>query len=224
MGQYHDLTFPNENPEYRAARDALLGEEIALRRQAEKVTALRRALPLGGALKQDYVFQNLSGADVTLSELFSSKSPNLLIYGFMYKPGGDACPVCTSLLDGLNGSAPHIKQNLNFAVVAKAPVAELNAWADSRNWSNLTLLSSGQTTYGLDYKHEDHEERQLMMMNVFRKSDGGIFHSWGYEIKNTLKSDEVNSRQRDQIWPFWCIYDLTLDERPGDWFPAYSYD
>ncbi len=180
MGQYHNLTFPNESSDYRVARDALLTEEIELRRQAEKVSSLRRALPLGGALKEDYVFQNLSGEDVKLSDLFCGKSPNLLIYGFMYKPGGDACPVCTSLLDGLNGSAPHIKQNLNFAVIAKASVEELKSWANARNWSNLTLLSSGQTTYNLDYHAENDEERQLMMMNVFRKTDAGIFHSLAY--------------------------------------------
>ena len=40
MGQYHDLTFPNENSDYRTARDALFTEEIELRRQAEKVSAL----------------------------------------------------------------------------------------------------------------------------------------------------------------------------------------
>ena len=142
----------------------------------------------------------------------------------MYKPGGDACPVCTYLLDSLNGSAPHIRQNLNFAVIGKASVEELKAWADSRNWSNLTILSSGQTSYNLDYHAEDEEERQLMMMNVFRKSDGGIFHSWAYEFKYAPMGDEHNPRQRDQIWPLWMIYDLTLDERPGDWLPAYSYD
>ena len=125
MGRYHDQTFPNENSDYRAARDALLTEELELRRQAEKVSAMRRALPLGGALKEDYVFQDLSGEAIRLSELFSPKSSDLLIYSFMYKPGGEACPVCTSLLDGLNGSGPHIKQNLNFAVVGKASVGEL---------------------------------------------------------------------------------------------------
>ena len=129
MGRYHDQTFPNENSDYRAARDALLTEELELRRQAEKVSAMRRALPLGGALKEDYVFQDLSGEAIRLSELFSPKSSDLLIYSFMYKPGGEACPVCTSLLDGLNGSGPHIKQNLNF-VIAEQPVesAERGRW------------------------------------------------------------------------------------------------
>jgi predicted dithiol-disulfide oxidoreductase (DUF899 family) len=224
MGQYHDLKYPNESSDYRAARDDLLTEEIELRRQAAKVSDLQRALPLGGALKENYVFQNLSGENMKLSELFSDKSPNLLIYGFMYKPGGDACPVCTSLLDGLNGSAPHIKQNLNFAVVAKASVEELKAWVNARNWSNLIVLSSGQCTYNLDYHAEDDEERQLMMMNVFRKTDDGIFHSLGYEIKTAPRGDEQDPRQRDQIWPLWTIYDLTLDGRPSDWFPTYNYD
>ena len=77
MGQHHDLVIPNESSDYRTARDTLFSEEIKLRRQAEKVAALRRSLPSGGALKEDYVFQNLSGEDVRLSELFSDKSPNL---------------------------------------------------------------------------------------------------------------------------------------------------
>ncbi len=224
MGQYHDQTFPNESSDYRAARDALLTEEIELRRQTEKVAALRRSLPLGGALKEDYVFRNLSGEDIKLSELFTDKSANLLIYSFMYKPGDKACPVCTSLLDGLNGAASHIKQNLNFAVTAKASIDELKAWSDARNWSNLSLFSCGETTYNLDYNAEDDEERQLMMMNVFRRSDDGIFHSWAYEFMYTPRADEPNYRQRDQIWPLWSVFDQTLDGRPSDWNPASSYD
>ena len=68
MGRHHNLVFPGETADYRAARDALFTGEIALRRQTEKVAALRRALPPGGALKEDYVFQNLAGEDQQLSE------------------------------------------------------------------------------------------------------------------------------------------------------------
>ena len=224
MGRYHDHTFPNENSDYRAARDALLGEEMELRRQAEKVSAMRRALPLGGAVRQDYVFQNLSGEDTKLSELFSDKSSDLLIYSFMFEPGGNACPVCTSFMDSLDGGVRHIKQNYNFAVTAKASAAELKAWAETRNWSNLALLSSGNTTYNFDYKAEDDEQRQLMMLNAFRKSADGIFHTWAFELFDARGDDDQISRQRDRNWPLWSIYDLTLDGRPSDWFPAYDYD
>ena len=47
---------PNESPEYRAARDALLAEEIELRRHIARVAAQRRALPPGGEVKGDYQF------------------------------------------------------------------------------------------------------------------------------------------------------------------------
>ncbi len=48
-GRFHSISFPNESDEYRAARDALLGEEIALRRHSEAVAEQRRGLPLEGA-------------------------------------------------------------------------------------------------------------------------------------------------------------------------------
>jgi Bacterial protein of unknown function (DUF899) len=46
------LHYPNESDEYRAARNALLDDEIALRAQIEAVAAKRRALPLGGEVPE----------------------------------------------------------------------------------------------------------------------------------------------------------------------------
>jgi predicted dithiol-disulfide oxidoreductase (DUF899 family) len=51
------LAFPNESAEYRAARNALLEEEIALRARIEAVAAKRRALPPGGEVPEDYLFE-----------------------------------------------------------------------------------------------------------------------------------------------------------------------
>ena len=49
-------SFPGESPAYRAARDKLLQEEIELRRLTEAVAATRRALPHGGKVPENYVF------------------------------------------------------------------------------------------------------------------------------------------------------------------------
>ena len=51
------IRFPGESAEYRAARDRLLEREIELRRAMEAVAAARRALPPGGAVPEDYVFE-----------------------------------------------------------------------------------------------------------------------------------------------------------------------
>ena len=56
------VTFPNESPEYRAARDKLLDREAALRREMEAVAAEIRALPPGGAVRQDYEFDHIDAA------------------------------------------------------------------------------------------------------------------------------------------------------------------
>ncbi|HXY77793.1 MAG TPA: DUF899 family protein [Candidatus Acidoferrales bacterium] len=53
------LHYPNESDEHRAARNALLDDEIALRAHIEAVAAKRRALPPGGEIPEDYVFERI---------------------------------------------------------------------------------------------------------------------------------------------------------------------
>src|SRR3954466_12484047 len=89
--------FPGESAEYRAARDRLLEREIELRRATEAVAAARRALPPGGAVPEDYVFQGISRdgtpADVRLSELFAPHRNSLVIYSMMFpRDPGDERP------------------------------------------------------------------------------------------------------------------------------------
>ena len=138
----HHLTMPGESAEYRAARNKLLGEEMALRRQVENVAALRRALPLGGIIAGDYQFDGNNGP-VKLSELFAPGKDTLAIYSFMYGPEvALPCTGCTHFLDGLEGMVQHITQRINLAVVAKSPLPRLLALARARGWRNLPLLST----------------------------------------------------------------------------------
>src|ERR1700688_5012371 len=55
------VRFPNESAEYRRAREALLPEEIELRRHIERVAEQRRALPPGGEVKKNYAFEGEKG-------------------------------------------------------------------------------------------------------------------------------------------------------------------
>src|SRR5437764_10509985 len=103
------LTFPNESSEYRAARNKLLDAEVALRRQIEEVAALRRSLPPGGEVPEDYVFERIGAnqrpEEVRLSEMFEDK-PSILLYSYMYGPDRDQhCPGCTHILDAIDGYA-----------------------------------------------------------------------------------------------------------------------
>jgi len=53
------LQYTNESEGYLIARNRLLEEEIKLRAQIEAVAARRRALPLGGEVPWDYVFERI---------------------------------------------------------------------------------------------------------------------------------------------------------------------
>src|SRR6185312_8872182 len=143
--------YPNESKEYRKAREALLKDEQALVDQVNALAAKRRKLPLGGELKEDYVFQWANdgkvGKRVKFSELFGDKE-SLMLYSFMYGPNWDnPCPSCTSLMDGFDRSAYQVTRNVAFAGIAKAPAEKINAWAKKRGWSQIALLSGFESPF-----------------------------------------------------------------------------
>src|SRR5436305_168144 len=120
-GTFRQTNLQNESEEYLAKRDELRLAEIDLMRQRERVAELRRRLPKGTIL-QDYEFeegpQNLDAGDtpvrtVRLSELFTSPNRSLVVYHFMYgKKNTKPCPMCTMFIDGWNGVAQHLAQNV----------------------------------------------------------------------------------------------------------------
>ena len=111
----HHLTMPGESAEYRVARNKLLTEEMALRRQIESVAALRRALPAGGTVNREYLFDGENGP-LTLLDLFKPGMDTFAIYSFMFGPERELpCTGCTHFLDGLEGMVQHITQRINLA-------------------------------------------------------------------------------------------------------------
>jgi predicted dithiol-disulfide oxidoreductase (DUF899 family) len=216
------VTFPNEAKQYRSARKKLLDAELALRRQVEKVAALRRKLPTGGEVPQDYVFTSQQGP-VKLSELFE-RGNTLVAYSFMYGPQMKAaCPMCTSMLDALDGNAQHLAQRTDLVVIAKSPIERIVEYARGRGWRNLRLLSSAGTSYNRDYHGENQKGAQLPMMNVFVKRDGKVRHFYGTELLYAPEDKGQNARHIDLMWPLWNVLDLTPEGRGGDWYPKLSY-
>jgi predicted dithiol-disulfide oxidoreductase (DUF899 family) len=132
--------FPNESAEYRAARSALLVEEIELRRQLERVAAQRRSLPAGGEIPQDFELVSEKGA-VRLSSLFGDKD-TLMIYSMMYGPQRKApCPSCTSFLSSWNGAAVNLRERVAIAVTARSPIERLEEYKRERGFANLRFFS-----------------------------------------------------------------------------------
>jgi predicted dithiol-disulfide oxidoreductase (DUF899 family) len=231
------LHIPGESAEYRTARNGLLVEEMDLRRQIERVAAQRRALPVGGAVPEDYEFEGNDGP-VKLSELFASGKDTLAIYSFMYGPERERpCPGCTHFLDGLDGMAQHIAQRVSFVVVAKSPVTRILAFAKERGWRRLRLLSTAGNTYDRDYfgdstglpmalrvqqEFKAGEDWDMPMLNVFRRDGGAIHHFWASEILYVPPEPGQEYRHNDALDPLWNMLDLTPAGR-GNFHPQLSY-
>ena len=230
MDKLHDVTWPNETAEYRTARNTLLQAEIDLRRRIEEVAALRRTLPPGGVLAEDYVFDEGPkdpAADgpahhVRLSELFTQGRDTLVVYGFMYPPGGNPCPGCTAILGALSGNAPQIRERVNFAVVGKAPLPQLRRWAALRGWRFPHLLSSANNNYNRDYHTETETGDQIPVVNVFRRGGETIRHVWASELFFVPAEPGQEPRHLDLMWPLWTMLDVTPGGR-GDDLPIRSY-
>jgi predicted dithiol-disulfide oxidoreductase (DUF899 family) len=240
------ITFPGESADYRVARDQLLEQEIELRRVTEAVAASRRALPAGGTVPEDYVFHG-AGADgaprnVKLSELFEPGKNSLVIYNFMFPrdPGDTSpgptigktallplqegpCPSCTALLDQLDGTVEHARQQINLAVVAKTSLPRLLTFAEERGWRRLRLLSSAANTYNRDYHGETAEGLQRPMLNVFHRDPDTIRHFWGTELLYAPTDRDQEPRHVGTLEPLWNLFDLTPEGRPNDWWEQLSY-
>jgi predicted dithiol-disulfide oxidoreductase (DUF899 family) len=231
------LHFPNESFAYRAARDALLEQEIELRRKVEQVAAQRRALPPGGAVMEDYRFVGPQGP-VNISDLFAPGKDTLAVYSFMFGPERERpCPGCTHFLDGLDGQAQHIDQLINFVVVAKSPWPRIHAFAQERGWTGLHLLSTDGNTFDRDYfgdsealtlemrRQQDFangREWDMPMLNVFQRQDGQIRHRWGSELLYVPPEPGQEYRHNDLMDPLWNLLDTTPEGR-GDFHPRLSY-
>jgi predicted dithiol-disulfide oxidoreductase (DUF899 family) len=217
--------------EYREARNRLLEREIALRREMESIAAERRALPPGGTVPEDYVFEGAQG-EVRLPGLFAPGLNSLAIYSFMFPrdprddrpgPADGPCPSCVALLDQLDGMVEHAEQHVNFAVVAKAPIERVLTFGDERGWRRLRLLSSAGNSYNRDYRAESAEGHQLPMLNVFHRDGDTIRHFWASELFFAPEDPDQDPRHVATLEPVWNLFDLTREGRGVDWDEQLSY-
>jgi predicted dithiol-disulfide oxidoreductase (DUF899 family) len=236
-GAYRQTSLPNESAEYLAKREEVRLAEIELMRARERVAELRRSLPKGAEIR-DYEFLDCTLADggatspaslasdetvtkVRLGDLFTSPDRALVIYHFMFgKKQTTACPMCTAWIDGYNGVAHHIVQNVDFAIVAAADPATLRAYARERGWNRLRLLSAGDSTFKNDLGSEDKEGNQDSQISVFTKeSDGTLRHFYS---GHPWLDPEIKERGIDELTPIWNILDLTPQGR-GKFYTSLDY-
>ncbi|WP_049623049.1 DUF899 family protein [Frateuria defendens] len=213
---------PNESEAYRCARQALLAEEIELRRHIERVAAQRRALPPGGEVTGDYRFEGEAGP-TDFAGLFGDKQ-TLVVYSYMFGPQRERpCPMCTALLGAWDGEARDIEQRVALAVVARSPIGRLIAFKKERGWRGLKLYADLNGAYSRDYQGVDENGGDEPAINVFTRRDGTIRHFWSGEMGFETVDPGQDPRGAPDPMPIWTILDMTPEGRGTDWYPKLSY-
>ena len=213
--------FPGDSAEYRAARTALLAEEIELRRRIERVAAQRRALPLGGEPKA-YAFRDENGKSVGLADLFG-RHDTLITYFWMYGPERDRpCPMCTSLLGSVDVPVRDLGQRVAFAVLGRSPVSRQLAFARERGWQNLSFYETVGDDFARDYRGLSPEGEEWPALDVWVRRDGKVRHFWAGEMGGASDPGQ-DPRGAPDVAPLWTLLDLTPAGRGDTWYPKLAY-
>jgi len=211
---------PNESVEYRRARQALLAEEIELRRHIERVAEMRRALPPGGEVTRRYEFEGEAGK-VPLAGLFGDKQ-TLVIYSYMFGPQREQpCPSCTSFMSTWEAKLPDVEQRIAFVFVARSPIARLVEAKRARGWTRHKIYSDPSGDYTRDYVSA--ADADAPGYSVFTRRDGAIRHFWSGEMGPKAADPGQDPRGAPDIDPLWTILDTTPEGRGVDWYPKLSY-
>ena len=216
----NETHFPNESREYRSARDALLVQEIEVRRATERAAELRRQLPPGGEVPEDYRFTGEDG-ETTLSVLFGDHD-TLVIYSYMFGPRRKApCPMCTSFMGSFASKIADVRQRVAIAFVARSPIERLVEAKRARGWTDIPVYSDSDGAFTRAYVSAEDED--MPGLTVFTRKDGTVRHFWSGEISGEMKDPGQDPRGQPEMDPLWLLLDTTPAGRGTDWYPKLAY-
>ena len=215
--------FPGASAEYDAARQALLAEEIELRRHMTRVVEQRRALPRGPVISKNYRFSDGQGPELELADLFGDKD-TLITYFWMYGPQRERpCPMCTNWLGAVNGNAADVKQRVALKILGRSPVERQRAFAAERGWRDLDFVQTVGDDYATDLGILLPDGSEYPALIVFRRDGEQVRLFWASEMTAEMADPGQDPRDAPDIASLWSLLDLTPGGRGTDWYPKLAY-
>jgi predicted dithiol-disulfide oxidoreductase (DUF899 family) len=174
--------------EWQSARDELAKLEGEQAKRDQEIITKRRELPWV-PVEKDYEF-DVDDGKKTLAELFDGRS-QLLAYNIMYGPDYTlgACPGCTSLGDGLDGSLIHLNHHdVTLICFSRAPIDKLNAYKERMGWE-FPYVSTYDTEFAFDFGLAITEEQAKENPEVKKMLDDPpeFLKHWSSQVGAELK-------------------------------------
>jgi predicted dithiol-disulfide oxidoreductase (DUF899 family) len=174
--------------EWQAARDELAKLEAEHAKRNEEIKKKRFELPWV-RVEKPYEFDTENGKK-TLAELFDGRS-QLLAYNIMFGPDYTigACPGCTSLGDGLDGSLIHLQhRDVTLLCFSRAPIERLTAYKRRMGWQ-FPYVSTYNTDFAFDYGlalTEDQARHSPVIQELIANPPGEL-QEWSRQVGAELK-------------------------------------
>ena len=174
--------------EWQAARDELAKLEAEQAERNEEIKSKRLDLPWV-PVEKEYEFDTEDGKK-TLAELFDGRS-QLLAYNIMFGPDYTlgACPGCTNLGDGLDGSLVHLNhRDVTLLCFSRAPIERLTAYKRRMGWQ-FPYVSTYNTDFAFDFGLAMTEEQAQQIPEVKEMIDNppDWLQEWSRQIGAELK-------------------------------------
>ena len=190
------ISHPSTNPKIRKIED----EIAAKKEQVAKLIAVEK-----GKIISDYTFQDKSGNDISLSDIFREKQELIIVF-YM----GIHCKYCTLWGDNYNGIAQPLSDRASFAVVSNESPEEQNIIKKDRAWI-FDMFSRKNNSFAEDLGFVGEKGNPLPGVASFSKK--------GAKILLHHRSYFGPGDNYCNMWDFVSI----LPKGVNNWQPKYTY-
>jgi predicted dithiol-disulfide oxidoreductase (DUF899 family) len=201
-----DLPQVVSQDEWLVAHRELLAKEKEATRARDALAAERRRQPMV-EIDKDYVFEGPDGK-AKLLDLFDGRR-QLIVYHFMFAPGVEGWPTagcsgCSFFVDNI-GHLSHLNaRDTSFALVSRAPLAQIEPYKERMGWTVPWFSSSG-SDFNVDFGVTT-DEGETFGLSVFVRDGASVFRTYF-----------TAGRGVEALGSNWTFLDLTPFGRQEDW-------
>ena len=192
--------------EWKVARENLLAKEKEAARARDALAAERRRLPMV-PIDRDYSFEGPDGR-ASLLDLFDERR-QLIIYHFMFAPDvhgwpSAGCPGCSMFVDNVGHLAHLDARDTSFALVSRAPLAQIEPFKKRMGWA-VPWYSSAGSEFNADFGVTT-DEGETFGLSVFLRDGDSVFRTYF-----------TSARGVEALGSIWTFLDLTPLGRQETW-------
>jgi len=187
--------------EWLRVREQLLVKEKDLTRQLDALAAERRRLPMV-RIEKNYTFDGPRG-QVSLLDLFDGRR-QLIVYHFMFAPGGKPCTGCSSFTDNI-GHLAHLRaRDTSLVLVSRAPQAEIQPYKQRMGWT-VPWVSSHRSDFNYDFRVTT-QDGESFGLSAFLRDGEAVYRTYF-----------TTARGADRLRIDFNLLDLTPLGRQEEW-------